>query len=735
MACVTFTDCYNCTTNDCFWNTKEQKCGGEEATGYSQQCLGDDIIRFNSGLQYKNKNIKSSDDTVGYVSSNGVLKAYKNAADLAATSGKNGCPTTTESVNTLWSKLGFAIGTAMASGQSCGNESSYVTAQPPENSFDAVWYASNNSLRADQDALAHWNATGMKAGKAPNANILTSMKQLGKVGYIDANTVLHPIADVTYTGYKSYPGRVNITGTKMVDCTEIFYVKYTTLVNLVHNDVTASLTNDSVAVFNSKAKATDVNLYIHALEAAARSKTEVMFGDSISLSTSISNEETACGTGGCKVSKLGTTSMELSFGPGGTSVESFKFEPSNDDYAIGDKIPVGAPFIITTVRQAPHNSLFQNDPMLPGASIESSNGEYTMTFTAKGTILLQKGSTDVWESEEEDDAPKQMKLNDSGIIKLSNNSGAYWSSDKIVPGQKPFVLAVQNNGRLVVYDKTRTIIWSKGAASTPDVDPTETLTYTATVTSDKRIKFVSATNTPAVFTFTDSTVDTTSEAACDKTALENACGSGCFGFILDTAKNQWEKITKDTEFKVSETAQDYHMKIPKAASADTSCPTTKTATFVDPVMFSNYPAGSAYSSTSTTQCKTDLNMPEFRPTYSDLTEPSMGQDDLMDAYEKLEEDREKFGKQVELIKKYDSIDNPGLNVTLEQQKVDSGILDNQAIVFYYLWGAFALGVVGFLLLNQYTDASYLSPTLKFIGFGVLFLLFYAGMIGYKRWIG
>jgi hypothetical protein len=434
MACVTLTDCYNCTTNGCFWNTTEQKCGSDEGTGYSQQCQSNNIIRYSSGLQYKSKNIKSSDNTVGYVTRNGVLKAYPTAAALEATSGKNGCPSAVESVNTLWSKLGIATGTAMASGQSCGNESSYVTAEPPLNAFDAVWYASTNSLRTDQDALAHWNSTGMKAGKEPNANILASMQQLGRVGYIDANTVLHPVSEVDYTGFKHYAGRVNVTGTKMTDCTEIVFVKYTTMVNLVHNDVTASLTNDSILVFNPSESATDVNLYIHALEAAARANSEVRFGGIISISTSISNEETACGTGGCQVSKLGTSTMELEFGPGGTLVESFKLMPSNNDYNEGDKIPVGAPFLLTCVRPVPHNSLFMNDEMEPGESIESSNGEYTMTFTETGTLLLQKGTVKIWESVSDEPAgnPEKLKLNSSGVIQLSNASGVYWQSEKDV---------------------------------------------------------------------------------------------------------------------------------------------------------------------------------------------------------------------------------------------------------------------------------------------------------------
>jgi hypothetical protein len=253
--------------------------------------------------------------------------------------------------------------------------------------------------------------------------------------------------------------------------------------------------------------------------------------------------------------------------------------------------------------------------------------------------------------------------------------------------------------------------------------------------SAKRIAFSSTPTTPAVFTFTSSTVDITSEAACNKTDLENACGAGCFGFIHDTTKNQWEPITKDTVFKVSETAQDYHMKVPKVESADGSCPTIQTASFVDPLTFSNYPLGTAFSNESTSQCKLAFKLPDFKRQNSDVEEPSMDHDELMDKYEKIEEAREIAAEKVRLIQKFDGIDLPKKNVTLEQQKVDSSILDTQAIAFSIVWGAFALGVVVFLLLNHFTDASYLSPTLKFIGFGVLFLLFYGGMIAYKRWIG
>lgn len=74
---------------------------------------------------YANTNVKLSDGKSYYVTRNGVVKLYDSSSTYTATSGKNGCPSDSTTLN-MDSISNAVKGSNMVSGQSCGNEGSNV---------------------------------------------------------------------------------------------------------------------------------------------------------------------------------------------------------------------------------------------------------------------------------------------------------------------------------------------------------------------------------------------------------------------------------------------------------------------------------------------------------------------------------------------------------------------------------------------------------------------------------
>jgi hypothetical protein len=91
----------------------------------------------NSNNQYHNKNVSFKDEKMAYVTNQGVIKPYASIDIYTNTAGKNGCPIDTTYIDISWNPTyttgtyipttpSLKVGTAMISGQSCGNEGSNV---------------------------------------------------------------------------------------------------------------------------------------------------------------------------------------------------------------------------------------------------------------------------------------------------------------------------------------------------------------------------------------------------------------------------------------------------------------------------------------------------------------------------------------------------------------------------------------------------------------------------------
>ena len=96
----------------------------------------DTIKKYISGKQYATSNVRSADGTIAYITSTGVSKIYPSEDVYNSTAGKNNCKADFIQLTPNWTDLGFPVGTLMKSGQSCGNENTYVQSIPPENNFD-----------------------------------------------------------------------------------------------------------------------------------------------------------------------------------------------------------------------------------------------------------------------------------------------------------------------------------------------------------------------------------------------------------------------------------------------------------------------------------------------------------------------------------------------------------------------------------------------------------------------
>jgi hypothetical protein len=704
-------------TENCFWSPRQQKCGSFEGNGYGSRCDGgaafiDTIKNFSKSIQYAGKNIKTSDGTIAYVTDTGMVKGYKDMDTYTGTAGYYGCPTLTENVNETWSKLKFPMGSVMAKGQACGNETKYVAPAPPENAFDAPWYRQaypKLRLETDADALADWTTKGQAAGRLPNRTILTTMASLGKVGYVDPDAVLHNIPTYTFKGIKPFLKRSNVTGTRMKDCAAGNVVKYGDRVVLSCNDKTAYLTTDSVMQFDSSKQMVFI---LRPPVGADLNGHPVQFGDSVSLTLAMTNYSDKCGYWGCKVGNVDVETQLFVFGPGGSTGGSLlKVNASSSGYAKGQNVAYDTPFLLSSSMVAPNNALFQGDVMKPGGTpVMSTDSEYYLTFRSDGKLAFYQGETMVWESETGSSKPKLARINARGNVEAIDTDGiVYWSTG--TKGSSPVALSVQTDGRLVLYDGSMKELWGKGALNGEDQVVAENV-YAGI--SNNKMLFAASDLNQATFSFR--TEDgTTPPEKCDVAELRKQCGKTCVGFIHDPKTNEWQSIEKDaavTDFKISNTVQDIYMKVPQLSFTDASCKTGP-ATFMDAAAYDRYVTGDDLTCNGTKQCaQSDPRLEEDHQNVIDKREEALEEveqdaydfdtsplNELTDAV--TDNHKEAQDRVVELGKKMRELQKSKGNLTYRKQAEDSEIVDRQAKVRAILWAVLALVAVGTMIVWRF----------------------------------
>ena len=725
-SCTQISDCTKCTntpipdsdgSENCFWSPRQQKCGSFVGNGYGSTCKEgegfiDTIKNFSKSIQYAGKNIKTSDGTIAYVTDTGLVKGYTDVDSYTGTVGQYGCPTITENVNQTWANLKFPTGSVMAKGQACGNETKYVAPAPPENAFDAPWYRQaypKLRLETDADALADWTTRGQAAGRLPNATILTSMASLGKVGYVDANAVLHNIPTYTYKGIKPFLQRSNVTGTHMKDCAAGNSVKYGDRIVLVCNDKKAYLTSDSVTQFDTKKQMVFI---VRPPVGSDLNGFPVQYGDSVSLTLAMTNYSDKCGYWGCKVGNIDKDTMLFMFGPGGSTGGSMlKVNPHSAAYTKGQNVAYDTPFLLSGSVIAPNNALFQGDIMKPVETpLESTDGEYYLTYRADGKLAFYHGETLVWESGTSSTKPKMARISKSGNVELVDTDNyVYWSTG--TKGSSPVALAVQTDGRLVLYDGSMRELWGQGTLNGED-DVNANIVY-AGVSSDKMVFSESSSHQK---TFSFRTEDgTTPLEKCDVVELRKQCGKTCVGFIHDPKTNEWQTIDKSsqaTDFKITNTVQDVYMKVPQLSFSDATCKTGP-ATFMDAGTYAHYVTGDDITCTGKNQCaKSDPRLEEDHQNLIDKREEEL-ENVEQDAYDfdnsplneltdAATENHDKAKDRiVELRMKARELKKSKGNLTLRKQAEDSDVVDRQAKLRAIIWAILALVAVGILIVWRF----------------------------------
>ena len=743
-SCTQIQDCSSCTSTPipgsdgsqtCYWSSSAQKCGSFKDKGYGSTCDGylDSLSKAGKAMKYAGSNIRTTDGTIAYVTNTGLVKGYTDEDVYGGTNGLHGCPANVVNVNATWTNLGYETGTTMVKGQSCGNETKYVTAAPPENDFNAQWYRtfySDLKLETDQDALDDWTTSGQAAGRLPNDTILTSMASLGKVGYVDPNSVLHGITRFVHQGVKPFLKWSNVTGSNMADCTALSSVNYGDRVVLSANDKTAFLTSDSVLKFGSKR----VVLLIRPLPGSTdMNGTPVKYGDKISLALSVTNYSSMCGYWGCKVGNIDPDTMLYTFGPGGTSggTQLQITIPSSVSASVktGDTMAYGAPFTVTSILPTPSNALFQGDKMTPGGErIPSSDGQYYLTYQTDGFVAFyQQPNTVIWKSEVGDANPQKLRLNNAGSLEAINSNGVtYWSTN--TKGSSPFALAVQADGRLVLYDGAMKELWGRGTSNGASANATEKLYG---IISSSNMKFTTTSTDQATFSFQTQEGKTPPDK-CNVKAMRNQCGDDCVGFVHDPSGNEWQPIkvgATAADFKITTSVQNVYLKQPIATVGDVSCKDGP-AEFINPSTYASYVVGDALTTDGTKQCapvvrSLDDKQADYEKRrddeWNDANRDASDFDNspLNDWKVELDENNQKTTDKLrELKHNAKKLKKAPGNVTYAKQSQDSEIVERQSKMFATVWLHVAV-----ILLVTVLSAWFGGPRLAVYGFVTMFVLY------------
>ena len=722
--CYYLKDCATCTSTivdkekreNCYWNSSEEKCSSFQEDGYSSTC-GDSYInklsKFANSANYAGKNVITIDGKKAYITESGVAKLYDDtdASVFAGTAGLRGCPTTIEQLNQAWDKLGFPMGSAMTKGQTCGNETKYVTAEPPENKFDAQWYRTTYpqlKLTTDEEALYNWKTVGQQAGRLPNPTIMKSMANLGTVGYIDAETVMHGVKDFTYSGLKSFLQRSNVKGKNMVDCTSLKNLAYGTSVILASQNKTAYLTTDNNMMFDTTQEHT---LILRPPPDATLSNGAIKFGDTVSLATSMQNSTVNCGYYGCKVGNIDANSWKFTFAPGGTTGGTMlTIMPPSTGYVEGDSVSYGTPFVLMAILPIPNNAMYQSDKMVPGDRLPSADDRYYFTYRQDGYVVLYKNpSTEIWKSEVGSTNPKMVQISATGNLRAINTDGVtYWSSTN-AEGTTPFALAMQTDGRLVMFDAMLKEVWTQGRGD-GTVQNLQQRLY-AQVSTTSELVFTDNLAKQSVFSFLDTDpARRDADDSCDVTEMHANCKDDCVGFIHDPKAHEWQQIKINMQpdnFEITTTLQDMYMKVPKVTLKDKSCK-KENAMFVDEVNFYGYPLGNDLDTEGTKQCgPVDLSLDEEEMAYNERnaqqaneavnsafdydTSPLQG---IQAGTKGRQKENSQKMQELEAVMK-EIQENPD-NETYKQQVIDSNILDEQAKIRSIFWLILAVATAGFI---------------------------------------
>jgi hypothetical protein len=689
----------------------------------------DTLKKYVSGKKYANQAVRSADGTIAYVTSTGVSKQFSSMADYTNTVGKNNCPEFIQ-LTPKWTDLGFPVGSTMKAGQSCGNENTYVQAEPPKNNFDWKFYLNQNpdlgkaGITTEQQANNHWNQYGKQEGRLPNATIMNAMNQLGKVGYIDVDATFHK-APSTPGDYKAFTARSNVTGTKMEDCSKpIPSLKYGVPIVFTQNNQKGSLQSTSL-VFGT----TGSDFFFRPPPGDDRQNQVIKYGDKVCITSSSSSYTKDCGWWGCKVGSV--VNKQLVFGSGGEKPAFFYIIPPKENLnAVGSEIKYGFPFMLVSIPTA-------NAAKLPkGVSVNCKpgtepSGMPTGVYRYSGNNTLQYYPTpeiaSSWNSNWGsstliDCSTYQLGENatKSNVASLSIGDAVGCNSGKDLPnGVQGGIYRYVGDNVLRWYPNpdianawdsawSSHIKWSDCTTYKAGEAMTKTLESTAENESTPMVAYVS--NGKMVFGYWTQTIGSNvfstyydnSDTSCDLNLLKQMCTNDCAGIVHSPSNNTWQKITPSASYKITSTTQDFYMKDATVDLKDDSCDTGKVQ-FIDSTLFSNYPQGNDLHVGGTKQCKVIApptpykgsvvskkakEMANYKPNTVALQRQQ--QQNTMFMKDKTDE----YKEVTQGIKNTPTMD------TLEQQYIDMTVFDNQHKVNMILWGVISTTILAILFLRK-----------------------------------
>lgn len=692
----------------------------------------DTLKKYMSGKNYANKTVRSADGTIGYVTATGVSKKYNSVDDYQSTVGKNNCPSYIQ-LTPKWDDLGFPVGSTMKSGQSCGNENTYVQPSPPETNFDWKFYLQQNpdlgqaGLTTEQQANNHWNTYGKQEGRLPNASIMTSMASLGKVGYIDVDTMFHK-APFTSGDYKAFTSKSNVTGTKMEDCSKpIPPLTYGTPIVFTQNNKTGSLQSSSLSFGTGRTP-----LFFRPPPGDDRQGQMIRYGDKVCITSSSSARTNDCGWWGCKVASV-DSSNKMNFGAGGEKPTFFYIIPPLDHFELMNKvIKYGFPFIIVSISTSNAAQLQKGvsvncksgtePPNMPGGVYRYS-GKNTLQYYPTPEIASSWNPN--WGSTVDIDC-STYKLGDTATTfnaaSFTNGDTVGCMSGKELPNgiQGGIYRYVDDNTLRWYPNRHIARAWNKFWAS--KIKWSNCTTYTAgehmsskmessSVEENNAPRFAYISNGVVVFGSVGESkgsnifsIQYEQDQSCDVNQLKKMCTNDCVGFIHSPSNNTWQKIkTSSTpgDYKITPTMQDFYMKEATVNVNDTSCEPGNVQ-FIDPTLFSNYPKGNDLQIGGSKQCKV-VRPP--KPYKSKNTEDTTVMANYKSSIVTLQEQQTQNttymkSKTKEYKEVTQGIKNTPPMDTLEQQYLDMTVFDDQNKTNLILWAIISTSVLAIVFLRK-----------------------------------
>ena len=684
----------------------------------------DTVNRFISGKEYANKGIRTKDGKLAYVTSTGITKPYASLEDAGA-AGPN-CPNEFVEVDQTWQNLGFPIGSLMVSGQSCGNEGKYVRATPPSTDFDWKFYLETNGdlgaagINTQQQATDHWNNNGKAEGRAPNSTIFSSMGALGKVGYIDVDTMFHPVQANYSNEYSAFTNHTNITGKSMKDCsTPPPFLKYGEPVIFMQNNQTGFLNSASVLQFGGE----KTNLFLKPPPGDDRNGRIIRSGDIVCISSSSSSYTNDCGWWGCKVGKI-NEQKQLTFGSGGETPQQFLI------FSLvvpqGQELRVDYPFIMISIPSTNKANLplnrsvnCTNQPEGRAAGVYRYSGANELNYYPTGDIASSWNSD--WGNVADINC-KTYKFGDTITKKNTANlkvgqAVACHSGKELPKGVDGGIYRYVDENILRWYPNARIANrWDSGWRNFPTIDCTS---YKAgppmsnkndgigkELIESYKIGFVAngvtlfgsfgeVNFTTAAFSFQTPKHN----SACDIRKLKNICNEtpDCIGFVQAPATNSWQMIgtqSSSGDYKITSTMQDVYVKDASVNLLDDSCEPGP-VNFIDGNVLQHYPIGDALvQGKGKNKCKV-IDVPK-----GNVSNDAKRAQRIVDRFPNVQNDPtpriQMKEKTEEYIHVLDKIKKMEPSITLEQQYKDMTVFDEQNRGVLVMWAVISVSIIGFV---------------------------------------